>query len=238
VVVSPVEEPTVLQRIAQRSGGVVTPANLLDGLAFVGAAWSGPRFETWGGIAVGAFAYLSDVVDGTLARATGTESSVGELVDHVGDKPKVAFALWHIWRRRLAGRRLVAAVAAYNLVTASITVFDRLANETPRIEVTREGKRAMFTTATGIGVQVVASKLRSSHPVVSRTIEVSATSLGYAGLVLYGLPTIGQYYRMATGSAPSTEGADEVLAPLGEQRFAGERPQDSSGGPSRDLASS
>src|SRR5579875_1739416 len=117
--------PTALQALAAKTHGVLTPANILDGAAFFGAAWAGPRFDTWPGVLVAMASYGADAVDGTLARATGTASQVGELLDHVGDKPKVGLAIYYIWKMRLADRRLLAAVAAYNTVTASITVYDR-----------------------------------------------------------------------------------------------------------------
>ena len=34
---------SMLQRLAAGTGGVVTPANLLDVVALVGAWWAGPR---------------------------------------------------------------------------------------------------------------------------------------------------------------------------------------------------
>ena len=98
---------STLQRLAAETGGVVTPANLLDVVALVGAWWAGPRLGSWKGYAVGAPSYFADLADGIIARRTGTVTPVGEIMDHVvGDKPKIFWAAWHIWRPRLADRPL------------------------------------------------------------------------------------------------------------------------------------
>jgi phosphatidylglycerophosphate synthase len=195
------DEPTPLQALAAKTRGVVTPANILDGAAFLGAVWAGPRFDTWPGVLVAVASYGADAVDGALARATGTASRVGDLVDHVGDKPRVGLALYHIWKRRLADRRLLAAVAAYNALTALITVYDRLSNGSPRVEVTREGKRAMCSTVAGIGLQTVAAQVGRTRPRAGRTIRQVGAVMVCTGLVRYGVPTIRQYWRLATGGS-------------------------------------
>jgi phosphatidylglycerophosphate synthase len=192
-----VNQGTVLQRIAQNTNGFVTPANVLDAGAFFGAKWSGPRLDTWPGIVVGIVSYVSDIGDGKIARATGTSSHIGDLIDHIGDKPKIGYALYHIWTKRLADRPLVAAVAAYNAVTASITVYDRLSSGSLRVEVRTSGKRAMFTTATGVGIQTIGTKVDESRDRVGRLLRLCGALLGYSGLLIFGLPTIRQYWQMA-----------------------------------------
>jgi phosphatidylglycerophosphate synthase len=189
----------VLQQIAGRTGGIVTPANVLDGVALLGAKWSGPRLETWPGILAGIASYTADMADGSIARRTGTASRVGDIVDHVGDKPKVAYALFHIWRKGLADRPLIAATAVYNGVTASITVYDRVSKGSSHVEVSKPGKRAMFTSATGVGMQTIASKVAVHRPAAGAALRSAGAAIGYSGLLIFGLPTIRQYWRMAQG---------------------------------------
>jgi phosphatidylglycerophosphate synthase len=192
-----VNEEAALQRVARATHGLLTPANLLDALAFVGAKWSGPRLDTWPGLMAGMASYVADMADGKIARATGTASHVGELVDHVGDKPKIGYALYWIWKKELADRRLIAAVATYNAVTASITVYDRVSSGTPQVAVGRSGKRAMFATATGIGLQTIATKVSQQHAGSGRLLRSGGAALAWSGLLVYGLPTIRGYWRMA-----------------------------------------
>ncbi|MDA8291806.1 MAG: CDP-alcohol phosphatidyltransferase family protein [Actinomycetota bacterium] len=188
---------TALERLAQRTHGVVTPANALDVLAMVGVVWSAPRLDRWSGIAVGAPSYLADMADGMIARRTNTSSRVGELVDHVGDKPKVFLGLREIWRLGVADKPLLAAVGCYNLANAALTSWDFVVNEEPQIAVTRRAKHAMFATATGVGVQAIGHKIGETHPRVGRMVTSAGGTLGYGGVLLFGVPTTVDYWNMA-----------------------------------------
>lgn len=188
---------TVLERIAQRTHGVVTPANALDVLAMVGVSWSAPRLDRWSGIAVAVPSYLADVADGMIARRTNTSSRFGELVDHVGDKPKVFLGLRAIWRLGIADKRLLAAVGCYNLANAALACYDVAVNEEPQIEVTRRAKRAMFATTTGVGVQAIGHKIAETSPRLGRLVIWGAALLGYGGVLAFGVPTTVDYWNMA-----------------------------------------
>jgi phosphatidylglycerophosphate synthase len=195
---SSVSDKTALQEIAERTYGVVTPSNLLDVAAMVGVAWSARRLDTWKGITVGASSYLADVADGIIARRTQTTSTVGEVMDHVvGDKPKLMFGLYHIWRFRLADRPLVAAVAGYNVANALVTGYDWASNTEPQVQVTVGGKRAMFATANGVGIQVIGRRVGVSHPAAGRLLRVVGTLIGWSGLAIWGVPTTLDYWRSA-----------------------------------------
>lgn len=190
---------TVLERLAQRTHGVVTPANVLDVLAMVGVAWSAPRLDRWSGIAVAAPSYLADVADGVIARRTNTSSRVGELVDHVGDKPKVFLGLRAIWRLGIADKPLLAAVGCYNLANAALSTCDYVVNEVPQIAVTTRGKRAMFATTAGVGLQTIGHKLAETSPRLGRLVSWAGAALGYGGVLVYGVPTTVDYWKMARG---------------------------------------
>ncbi len=200
-VVSPTEpgigRPTLFERAAKRTHGVVTPANALDVVAMAGVAWSASRLDRWSGIGVAAASYLADVADGVIARRTNTSSRVGELVDHVGDKPKVLWGVREIWRLELADKPLLAAVACYNLANAALTTFAVVANEEPQIEVTRRAKRAMFATTTGVGVQVIGHKIAETSPRAGCLVRWVGTALGYGGVLFLGVPTTRDYWNMA-----------------------------------------
>lgn len=193
----PGRPPTVLERIAHRTHGVVTPANVLDALAMAGVAWSAPRLDRWSGIAVATPSYLADVADGMIARRTNTTSRLGELVDHVGDKPKVFLGLRAIWRLGIADKPLLAAVGCYNLANAALTSYDFLVNEEPQVAVTRRAKRAMFATTTGVGVQAIGHKVAERLPRLGRLVIWAGGTLGYGGVLLFGVPTTVDYWHMA-----------------------------------------
>lgn len=196
----PVPDPpqTALQRIAGATAGLVTPANLLDVVALVGAWWAGPRLGTWRGYAVGAPSYFADMADGVIARRTGTVTRAGELMDHVvGDKPKIFWGAWHIWRLRLADRPLVATVAAYNVANAVVTGYDLVRNAEPQVFPGRTAKWAMLTSATGMGTQVAATNATRTHPRLGRALRVAGALSTYGGVALLGVPTTVGYWRAA-----------------------------------------
>lgn len=188
---------SALQRVAAATGGVVTAANLLDVFAFVGAWWAGPRLGTWKGYAVGAPSYFADLADGIIARRTGTVTRVGEILDHVGDKPKIFWAAWHVWRLRLADRPLIATVAAYNAANALVTGYDLLRNDEPQVFPDRRAKSAMMTSALGMGIQVAAKNAERTNPRLARALHVSGAISSYGGVALFGVPTTVRYWRAA-----------------------------------------
>ena len=189
---------SVLQRVAAATGGVVTPANLLDVVALVGAWWAGPRLGTWKGYAVAAPSYFADLADGIIARRTGTATRVGEIMDHVvGDKPKLFWGAWHIWRLRLADRPVIATVAAYNVANAVVTGYDLLRNVEPGIFPDQRAKWAMMTTATGLGIQVAAANAARTHPRLARVLRGCGAISTYGGVAVFGIPTTVGYWKTA-----------------------------------------
>ena len=188
---------STLQRLAVATGGAVTPANLLDVVALGGAWWAGPRLGSWKGYGVGAPSYFADLADGIIARRTGTVTRVGEIMDHVGDKPKIFWAAWHIWRLRLADRPLIATVAIYNVANAMVTGYDLLRNAEPRVFPNRRAKWAMMTTATGLGVQVAATNAARTHPRLARALRAGGAISTYGGVAVFGIPTTVGYWQTA-----------------------------------------
>jgi len=186
-----------LQRLAAATGGVVTLANLLDVAAFVGAWWAGPRLGSWKGYTVGAPSYFADLADGIIARRTGTVTRVGEILDHVGDKPKIFWAAWHVWRLRLADRPLIATVAVYNVANAAVTAYDLVRNAERAVFPDRRAKWAMMTTATGMGVQVAATNAKRTHPRLARALHACGATSSYGGVALFGIPTTVGYWKAA-----------------------------------------
>lgn len=188
---------STLQRLAATTGGFVTLANLLDVVALVGAWWAGPRLGSWKGYAVGAPSYFADLADGIIARRTGTVTRVGEIMDHVGDKPKIFWGAWHIWRLRLADRPLIATVAVYNVANAVLTGYDLLRNDEPAVFPDRRAKWAMMTTATGMGVQVAATNAERTNPRLARALHACGAISSYGGAAFFGIPTTVGYWQTA-----------------------------------------
>ena len=190
------EALNAFQKVALTTKDVVAPANAVDAAAFVGAAWSAPRFDTWDGIIVGGLSYGVDAVDGALARITGTESELGAKVDAGGDKIKVIWGLINVLRNNQAPKSLLTIVAAQNLANAAIYGLDHAVHDEPHItEVTRIGKRAMATQVAGVGLNVIGNKVAEDKPALGKALKVTGTILGFAGFATYGLASTKEYWR-------------------------------------------
>jgi hypothetical protein len=119
-------------------------------------------------------------------------------MDHVvGDKPKIFWAAWHIWRLRLADRPLIATVAVYNVANAVVTGYDLLRNAEPGVFPDRRAKWAMMTSATGLGVQVAATNAERTHPRLARALHAGGAICTYGGVAFFGVPTTVRYWQTA-----------------------------------------
>ncbi|MEO8862825.1 MAG: CDP-alcohol phosphatidyltransferase family protein, partial [Candidatus Saccharimonadales bacterium] len=94
------------QKISDATGTVVTPANAIDMLGFAGAKYGIDNLDSWKGIGLACASFMADAIDGKVARATGTQSELGEALDAAGDKVKLAYALVKIWQMDLAPKPL------------------------------------------------------------------------------------------------------------------------------------
>ncbi|HET6917769.1 MAG TPA: hypothetical protein VFH56_16900, partial [Acidimicrobiales bacterium] len=128
---------------------------------------------------------------------TGTVTRVGEIMDHVGDKPKIFWAAWHVWRLRLADRPLIATVAVYNVTNAAVTGYDLVRNAEPQVFPDRRAKWAMMTTATGMGIQVAATNAQRTYPRLARALRTCGAISSYGGVALFGIPTTVGYWQTA-----------------------------------------
>ncbi len=183
------------QEVAAKTHNIIAPANGIDAVALRLAVYAGPRLDTWKGIGAGALAYGLDAVDGRVARATKTDSELGARVDVIGDKLKIAYGLYHIWRNDQAPKLLLAAVGAQNLANAGITMADRVINDKPQVEVSHEGKMSMVFQIGGIGMNVIGTKVSETMPALGKAVKASGTILAVMGLAKYGLPATKHYYQ-------------------------------------------
>jgi HAD superfamily hydrolase (TIGR01662 family) len=125
VVVS-IGDRNIWQRLAVRSFGILTPANVisLTGLiCVVIGLFAMQANHLWWGIGLIAIGRLADVVDGTVAEQTRTKGPVGEVVDAVSDKLAailvICFFILNGWLPLLP-LILVAAHVCINTLLASV----------------------------------------------------------------------------------------------------------------------
>lgn len=178
------EQLNTWQQIAGATNDIVTPANAVDAVAFAGSIYGISHIDEWKGIGVAAASYGADIVDGKIARATGTESDLGEFIDAGGDKIKLALASLKAWQNNLAPKPLLAAIAIQNATNVLITGVDRNENDQPVIHPSKLGKRAMFFQQSGIGIHIIGARLERDGSSLARPTKLAGNILGAAGVVL------------------------------------------------------
>ncbi len=116
------------QKVAARTNGIVTPANILS---LLGAAMVIIGFLKFGdGVTLSGLLFivigrLADVFDGYIAHHTGTKSPLGEIIDTTLDKTTVFFGLIVIIAFNLLPALFVAAIIAQSLLNAIASLIGR-----------------------------------------------------------------------------------------------------------------
>lgn len=187
-----------LQSLAETTNGIVTPANMIDVAAFGLAINAAPHLDTWQGIGKAAVAYGADLIDGRVARATGTSGEVGAQVDAVGDKLKVGLAMVHMIRLGVVDKDLAALIAVQNLANAGATLYDRVRNEEPTINAAQKlGKYAMLGGAMALGGQTIGTKLSETHPRAGQLVKKASRWLGLTTVATFGVGSFLDYVHTA-----------------------------------------
>lgn len=183
---SPIDtDRNIWQKVSDATGTVVTPANAIDLAGFVGAKYGIDNIDNLKGIAVTSASFAADIADGWVARKTGTESELGEALDAAGDKAKMTYGLLKIWKKDLAPKYLLAAVAMQNSVNAGLTITDRVVNwKEPALHPSWFGKRAILLQQSGIGLHVVGSHMEKNDVRFHNAVKAAGTVLGLSGVAL------------------------------------------------------
>lgn len=186
------KDPNNLQIVANATHGVATISNAIDAVAMWQAIDGINNLDTWRGIRKSAASFLADLIDGPIARVTGTSSIVGEAADAVGDKIKLIYALHKIEEMELAPKLLLDAVKLQNLTNVGITVIDQVSNHgNPQIHASWVGKRAILAQQTGIGLHVIAARLEKDGSSRAEAVRKAGDTIGWTGVGLGVIATKG-----------------------------------------------
>lgn len=195
------EKRNIFQKVSDATGGVVTPANLLDVGAFALTVWAAPRLNTRKGVKGTAVSFVGDIVDGFVADVTGTRSDLGSAIDRVGDKVKSAITAPYIYKYRLAPRSLLGAVVLQNVGNASATAYDYFRNKDRQIVVENADRYAALANNVGIGLHLVAGELaRDGYYREEKIARLLGSSIGWGGLSILGWRTPVKYWQQALGT--------------------------------------
>lgn len=180
----------VFQKIAARSGGFITPANIITLIGFtmvIGGLITILKGHIWIGLILLVIGRLFDVVDGIVAEKTMTKSALGELFDAAADKIGTLATVVVLIVAGIADWPWIVA-----LVVPQIIILVVVAHKKQRrinLHPTRAGKLSMA------GVWIAIVGLLVAKAIIAATLVLVAT---YAIIVLsiaLGAYAIYQYAR-------------------------------------------
>jgi len=192
-------ERTVWQRIAYKTHGVVTPANLvsLTGLALTMSGLQdfkkGNKQRATAKIILGR---ACDIADGLVAEHTKTKSPFGEAVDATVDKISMAHGLYVLSETDTLPVFATASFFTQNIVNTAATAIAK--KRGVELHPSAEGKITTLLQWAAIGGYVIDSALHDQN---KDSDTMSNTALGShaitAGATVLGAVVNAQYMRTA-----------------------------------------
>jgi cardiolipin synthase len=182
------------QRVAARTGGVVTPGNFFTVSGFVLAAaglWAIASEQYWPGLALLLVGRFFDVVDGAVADWTGTKSPLGELLDAGFDKLITIATLIVLLTSHLAPWFVVLALLLPHLIIAILAGI--ATSRGKRLHPSLLGKLSMALVWGGLSGLVLLHALA----ITETTIAVATVYTFIVASVILGLGALAGYIKAA-----------------------------------------
>jgi phosphatidylglycerophosphate synthase len=155
------------QRLAARTGGVVTPANAVTLIGAVVTLWGVGELlarAVWPAVILLVVGRLLDVADGWVAEHTGTKSGLGEILDAVTDKVVTVLTVVGMFLAQVAPAWLMGALVLPHIIITVITFIDRARGV--ELHPSRLGKTTMLLAWIAIPLMILvrAAHLASGNP--------------------------------------------------------------------------
>ena len=148
------------QRVAEATHNVVTPANAIT-TASAAMVFDGIRqMDRPIGLAKIAAGRALDILDGKVARATGTASELGEMFDATADKLQIGALLLKGAEKGIIPKPAALYIGAQNFSNALLSIQARRTGRT--IHPNKSGKHTMFAQCTAIVGYIAASQLENA----------------------------------------------------------------------------
>jgi phosphatidylglycerophosphate synthase len=182
------------QRVAARTGGVVTPGNFFTVSGFALAAvglWAIADGQYWAGLALLLVGRFFDIVDGAVADWTGTKSPLGELLDAGFDKLITIAALIVLFAAHLAPWFVVLGLVLPHLIIAFLAGI--AASRGKRLHPSLLGKLSMALVWGGLSGLVLLHAL----DIVETTVAVAAVYTFIVASIILGLGALAGYVKAA-----------------------------------------
>lgn len=181
----PPEERSILQKIAAKTEGIVTPGNAISlwgEYDVIKGLYDIYNDQTLAGIIEVGQGRLKDVLDGLAAEITETKSPLGEAVDATLDKVAVAAAIPVLAKKDIISKKFAVGVLAQN---GANTVLTAIAKKRGReIHADESGKLSTGFLWGAIGCKGLAKAAREyNRPVVATGLDI----LGHATTAIYAV---------------------------------------------------
>jgi len=191
------EQRNVWQKLAYRSYGTLTPANLASvaggivGIYGLVLVYDGALV---GGLLLLAIGRIADLLDGLIAEYTKTKSPLGELIDAVVDKLVIAFAVVVFLAVGIVPWPLVITVAILNGFNGVVSVLGRM-----RGRVIHPSKFGKYSTALAWITLIfypLGQWVGAHESLVTGAILVAGAIISFGFYVVFGLIAAASYARL------------------------------------------
>jgi len=185
------EKRNFWQKIAAKTGGVITPANILDAACFalfLSGAHDAHKGRTVRSIVKLGLSRLGDIADGHLAEATETKSPLGEGIDVILDKIEIALIAPINIRRGSLPARASIYLATQNIANTAVSLYGK--SRGAEMHTSLEGKLSTFGQSFMIGMYMIGSAgeeagsqaLASGMDIVGDAFLGASAQLGWQSL--------------------------------------------------------
>ncbi len=147
-----------------RAKDIFTWPNAISATGFALVLHGSAKADTGRGIAETVVGRLLDLLDGVVARRTGQTSEFGAGIDAAFDKAGVLAIGVNEWRKNIAPKPALLAIALQNAVNVAATTATKRISPDDVLGPTLFGKRAMGWQNGALGAYAVASLFRSRSP--------------------------------------------------------------------------
>lgn len=190
----PNENRNIFQKVAAKTDGWVTPANLLDvaglSLALSASLDINRGKKTWTPIAKLALSRVFDAFDGSLADRTKTKCQKGKFIDALKDKVEVSVASIEFTKKDIFPKSVGIPIVVSQALIASGALFAHLKNKDQAIQPSASGKKTMAYLSFCGGMYALSDALKKSN-------KEKASEIALLGAhALYGL-TINEGFTVA-----------------------------------------
>jgi phosphatidylglycerophosphate synthase len=183
----PPAKRTLVQQLAAKTGGIVTPPNLISLIGFIIVLYglvSLLQQEFLAGLIALLAGRLLDIVDGWVADMTGTKSPLGELIDAAIDKIGTFLTLIVLYTAGVSEWWLLTLLLVPQIIISLLSFYKRYKKAS--IHPTRIGKLSMAGLWASISLLLLAEVMGLEwFSAVTVVVTILSSLLGFIAFWQY-----------------------------------------------------